>query len=100
MVPKLRLRVSESSGVTILLTGIALLVVTFLVACAHLYAELDVYPVLGFASPVGDLLSIFLQLSTRLLYLSIMGWVATIVIRKGLSILLHSKGFTNKNCEE
>ena len=62
MVPKLRIRISESSGVTILLTGIALLVVTFLVACVHLYGELSVSPVLGFASPVGDLLSIFLAI--------------------------------------
>ena len=98
--PKLRLRLSESSGVTILLIGIALLVVTFLVACAHLYGELSVSPILGFASPVGDLLSIFLQLSIRLLYLSIMGWLATMVIRKGLSSLLHTKVLSKNNPEE
>ena len=97
MVLKLRLRLSESSRVTILLMGIALLVVTFFVACAHLYGEPSVFPVLGFASPVGDLLSIFLQLSIRLLYLSIMGWVATMVIRKGLSSLLHTKMSAKNN---
>ena len=97
--PTLRIRISESSGFTLLLIGIALIVITFFVACIHLFGELSVSPVLGFASPVGDLLSIFLQLSIRLLYLSIMGWVATIVIRKGLSILLHAKVLAN-NPEE
>jgi len=88
---KLRKKVSESSGVTILLVGIVLLLITFVVACIHLYGDISVLPVLSLTASFGEGLSPLIEAAIRVLYLGLMGWIASIVIAKGVTALLRAK---------
>jgi hypothetical protein len=88
---KLRIKVSESSGATILLIGIALLVITFIVACIHLYGGINILPVPSLMASFGESLSPLLEAAIRILYLGLMGWIASKVTAKGITVLLRAK---------
>lgn len=88
---KLRKKISETSGVTILLVGIALLLITFVVACIHLYGDINVLPVPSLMASFGEGLSPLIEAAIRVLYLGLMGWIASIVIAKGVTALLQTK---------
>jgi len=88
---KLRKNVSETSGVTILLVGIVLLLITFVVACIHLYGDISVLPVPSLMASFGEGLSPLIEAAIRVLYLGLMGWIASIVIAKGVAALLQTK---------
>jgi len=87
----LRIKPSESSGITILLTGLALLGITFILACIHLQGNINVLPVPRLMSSFGEALSPLIEAAIRVLYLGIMGWIATTVTTKGVNVLLHAK---------
>jgi hypothetical protein len=87
----LQIKVSETSGVTILLVGIVLLLITFVVACIHLYGDISVLPVPSFMSSFGEGFSPLIEAATRVMYLGLMGWIASIVIAKGVTALLRAK---------
>ena len=87
----MKIKMSENMGITILLTGVCLLVVTFFFAYSHFQADVKVMSVLGIATPLDGGLALFLEASFRLFYLSIMGWIASVVIAKGLRVLWHAK---------
>jgi hypothetical protein len=82
-------------GITILLTGIALLLITFVIASIHLQGEINVLPVPSFLSFFGKAFSPLIEASIRVLYLGIMGWIATTVTVKGLNVLLQAKLLDN-----
>jgi len=82
---------SETSGITILLTGIALLLITFIVACIHLYGDINVLPVPSLMASFGEALSPLIEAAIRVLYLGVMGWIASTVTAKGLTALLQAK---------
>ena len=79
---------SETSGVTILIAGISLLSVTFIIACIHLHGGINVLPVPSLMSSFGEALSPLIEAAIRVLYLGVMGWIASTVIAKGITILL------------
>jgi len=87
----LRIKSSESSGITILLVGIALLFVTFIIACIHLQGGIIVLPVPSLMASFGEALSPLIEAAIRVLYLGLMGWIASIVIAKGVTALLQTK---------
>jgi hypothetical protein len=87
----LQIKSSETSGVTILLAGITLLLITFVVACIHLYGDISVLPVPSLMASFGEGLSPLLEAVIRVLYLGLMGWIASIVIAKGVTALLRAK---------
>jgi hypothetical protein len=87
----LQIKSSEASGVTILLAGITLLLITFVVACIHLYGDISVLPVPSLMASFGEGLSPLLEAVIRVLYLGLMGWIASIVIAKGVTALLRAK---------
>ena len=93
----LRIKCSETSGITILLIGIALLLITFVIASIHLLGEINVLPVPSLLSFFGKAFSPLLEGIIRVLYLGIMGWVATTVTAKGLNVLLQAKSLDNGN---
>jgi len=87
----LQIKSSEASGIIILLTGIALLLITFVVACIHLYGDISVLPVPSLMASFGEGLSPLIEAAVRVLYLGLMGWIASIVIAKGVTALLQTK---------
>jgi hypothetical protein len=87
----LRIKSSETSGVTIILAGIALLSVTFIIACIHLQGDINVLPVPSLMSSFGEALSPLIEAAIRVLYLGLMGWIASKVTAKGITVLLQAK---------
>jgi len=82
---------SETSGIAILLTGNALLSVTFIIACIHLQGNINVLPVPSLMASFGEALSPLVEAAIRLLYLGVMGWIASTVTAKGITLLLQAK---------
>ena len=93
----MRIKSSETSGIVILLTGIALLLITFTMASIHLYGEIDILPVPSLLSSFGEALSPLIEASIRLLYLGVMGWIASTVTTKGITVLLQAKMLEKTN---
>jgi hypothetical protein len=87
----LRIKCSESSGITILLVGVALLSVTFLIACIHLQEGITVLPVPSLMASFGEALSPLIEAAIRVLYLGLMGWIASTVTAKGINVLLAAR---------
>ena len=85
------MKFSETSGIAILLTGNALLSVTFIIACIHLQGNINVLPVPSLMASFGEALSPLVEAAIRLLYLGIMGWIASTVTAKGITMLLQAK---------
>ena len=82
---------SETSGITILLTGTALLLITFIIACIHLQGDINVLPVPSLMSSFGEALSPLIEAAIRVLYLGLMGWIASTVTAKGITVLLQAR---------
>jgi hypothetical protein len=82
---------SETSGITILLIGLALLLVTFIIGSVHLHGEINVLPVPSLMASFGEALSPILEAAIRILYLCAMGWIASTVTAKGITMLYQSK---------
>jgi len=82
---------SEASGITILLVGIALLLITFIITCIHLQGGINVLPVPSLMSSFGEALSPLIEAAIRVLYLGLMGWIASTVTAKGITVLLQAR---------
>jgi Na+/serine symporter len=82
---------SEASGIAILLVGIALLLITFIFACVHLHGDIKVLPVPSLMASFGEALSPLVEAAIRILYLGVMGWIASTVTAKGTTTLLRTK---------
>ena len=82
---------SETSGITILLIGVALLLITFIIAGIHLHGDINVLPVPSLMSSFGEALSPLIEAAIRVLYLGLMGWIASKVTAKGITVLLQAK---------
>ncbi|MQY62625.1 hypothetical protein GH146_05015 [archaeon] len=82
---------SETSGIVILLIGVALLSVTFIIACIHLQGNINVLPVPSLMASFGEALSPLIEAAIRILYLGVMGWIASTVTAKGITLLLQAK---------
>jgi hypothetical protein len=87
----LRIKSSETSGITILLIGLALLLVTFTIGSIHLHGEINVLPVPSLMASLGEALSPLLEATIRIIYLAVMGWIAFTVTAKGITMLYQSK---------
>jgi len=85
------MKYSEASGITILLIGIALLSVTFIIACIHLQGDINVLPVPSLMASFGEALSPLIEAAIRIMYLGLMGWIASIVTAKGVTVLLQAR---------
>jgi Na+/serine symporter len=87
----LRIKSSETSGITILLTGIALLLITFTIACIHLHGDIKILPVPSLMASFGEALPPLIEAAIRVMYLGVMGWIASTVTAKGITALLQAK---------
>lgn len=82
---------SEKSGITILILGLFLLLLTFIITTIHLNGEINVIQIPSFFSYFGESLSPFIEAGIRVLYLGFMGWISLTVIVKGIRLLILSK---------
>jgi len=82
---------SETSGIAILLIGVTLLLIAFIIACIHLQGDFSVQPVPTLMASFGEALSPLIEAAIRVLYLGVMGWIASTVTAKGITVLLQAK---------
>ncbi len=82
---------SETSGIAILLIGVTLLLIAFIIACIHLQGDINVLPVPSLMASFGEALSPLIEAAIRVLYLGVMGWIASTVTAKGITVLLQAK---------
>ena len=87
----MKVKSSEASGIAILLVGVALLLITFAIACIHLYGDIRVLPAPSLMATFGEALSPLVEAAIRILYLGVMGWIASTVTAKGTTVLLQAK---------
>jgi hypothetical protein len=85
------MKTSETSGINILLIGIALLFVTFTIAGIHIHGEINVLPVPSLMATFGEALSHLLEAAIRMLYLIVLGCIATKVTTKGVKVILQAR---------
>jgi hypothetical protein len=86
-----RIKCSETSAITILVLGIVLLLITFIIASIHLQGDINVLPVPSLMSSLGAAFFPLFEAAIRVLYMGVMGLIATKVIAKGITILFHAR---------
>lgn len=77
------------SGVTVLCLGVALLIFTFVSAYGFLTQSLSILTSANLAQTFGDALVPLIATCIRLMYLGIMGWVASLITLRGVAIVTH-----------
>jgi hypothetical protein len=78
------------SGITVLSLGIALLIFTFISAYGFLTQSLSIITSEDLARTFGEALAPLIATCIRLMYLGIMGWVASLVTIRGVTIITHT----------
>jgi hypothetical protein len=78
------------SGITVLLIGVALLIFTFISAYGFLTQSLSIVTSADLAQTFGATLAPLIATCIRLMYLGIMGWVASLVTIRGVAIITHT----------
>jgi hypothetical protein len=78
------------SGITVLSIGVALLIFTFMSAYGFLAQSLSIVTSADLAQTFGDALAPLIATCIRLMYLGIMGWVASLMTIRGVTIITHT----------
>jgi hypothetical protein len=78
------------SGVTVLSIGVALLIFTFVSAYGFLTQNLSMITSGNLAQTFGEALAPLIGTCIRLMYLGIMGWVASLMTIRGVTIVTHA----------
>jgi hypothetical protein len=78
------------SGMTVLSIGVALLIFTFVSAYGFLTQNLSMIASDNFAQTFGEALVPLIGTCVRLMYLGIMGWVASLMTLRGVTIVTHT----------
>jgi hypothetical protein len=78
------------SGVTVLCLGVALLIFTFVSAYGFLTQGLSILTSADLAQTFGNALAPLIVTCIRLMYLGIMGWVASLITIRGVAIVTHT----------
>ena len=71
--------------------GTALLVITFIDAYLFLTEDVSILPIPDLAAAFGEALAPLIEASIRMMYLGVMGWIASIITRRGITVLLKVK---------
>lgn len=80
-------KISEASGLILLGVGIALLLVTFANAYLLLQGLVDIAVPDELAAAFGEALAPLITTAIRAIYLGVMGWVGSILTRRGVQIV-------------
>jgi len=89
----------KASGFTVFFIGVALLLFTFVVAYQLLTGVLEIPSTGGFESLFGGALAPLITYAIRALYLGIMGWIGSILTRRGVQTVT-SVPATSKKTEK
>ena len=66
-------------------------------ASIHLHGEINILPVPSLLLSFGEALSPLIGAAIRILYLGVMGWIASKVTAKGLTVLLQARILDKKS---
>jgi hypothetical protein len=78
------------SGISVLSIGVTLLVFTFISAYGFLTQSLSIVSSADLVQTFGEALAPLITACIRLMYLGIMGWVASLLTIRGITILTHT----------
>jgi len=91
---KSRAKRIEISGYATLIVGIVLLVVTFFNAYLFLLGVLKIPPSGDLMRAFGETLAPLIEAGIRAIYLGIMGWIGSILTRRGVQVITSPSGAT------
>jgi len=91
---KSRIKRIEVSGYTTLIVGIVLLVFTFLNAYLLLMGVLKIPTSGDLMAAFGETLAPLIEAGIRAIYLGIMGWIGSILTRRGVQVITSPSGAT------
>ena len=80
------------SGITVLMIGVALLIFTFVSAYGFLTQNLSIIPSGDLAETFGRSLAPLITTCIRIMYLGVMGWAASLVTIRGVTIISQARG--------
>jgi hypothetical protein len=78
------------SGIVVLSLGVALLIFTFISAYGLLTQNLNIIATADLAQTFGESLAPLIATCIRLMYLGVMGWVASLMTIRGVTIITHT----------
>jgi len=93
---KSRAKRIEISGYATLIIGIVLLVVTFFNAYLFLMGVLKILPSGDLMRAFGETLAPLIEAGIRAIYLGIMGWIGSILTRRGVQVITSPSGATER----
>jgi len=82
---------SETSGIAILLIGVALLVTTFIDAYLFVKEDVSIIPIHDLMAAFSEALAPLIETCIRVMYLGVMGWTGSTLTKRGITVLLQVK---------
>ena len=84
------------SGITVLCIGVALLIFTFFSAYGLLTADLSPISTQDLVQTFGEALGPLIAAAIHIMYLGVMGWIASLITIRGVTIVTHVPQPTQK----
>ena len=78
------------SGITVLAIGVALLIFTFASAYGFLTEVMQILSTQDIMQAFGDALAPLIATSIRIMYLGVMGWIASLITIRGVTIIANT----------
>lgn len=78
------------SGITVLAIGIGLLIFTFASAYGFLTGVMQILSTQDLMQTFGDALSPLIATAIRIMYLGVMGWIASLITIRGVTIIANT----------
>jgi len=78
------------SGITVLMIGVALLVLTFISAYGFLTQSLSIIASQDLVQTFGEALAPLIATCIRIMYLGVMGWVGSLLTIRGVTIIANA----------
>jgi hypothetical protein len=78
------------SGLAVLSIGVALLIFTFISAYGLLTQNVNIIATADLAQTFGESLAPLIATCIRLMYLGVMGWVASLMTIRGVTVITHT----------
>jgi hypothetical protein len=88
------------SGITVLITGVALLIFTFASAYGFLTQSLSIITSQDLVQTFGATLSPLIATCIRIMYLGIMGWIGSLLTIRGITVITHLPDMTTAARQE
>jgi hypothetical protein len=85
------MKISETSGIAVLLIGIALLMTSFFDAYLFLTKDISILPLPNLVEAFGKALAPLIDATIRIIYLGVMVWIGSTITMRGITVLLQIK---------